>query len=182
MGRMGNNLCLDESSYARRRLRAVEMRDTILLVVTSSLTALLGLMWLLAGVAKLRSPMLLADTRAIVGGPAWLSMMIVRTLPFIEIALAALLLTRQYVHEAARISVGLLVSFTIVLGVAYFRRALAGLPPGFDCGCFGRAGNNRRVTKGAPREPKLKEQADIGAGTVMRPLIFAVLAWVVAFA
>lgn len=156
---------------------------TIRQIVAASLAVGLGVMWLLAGVMKLRSPTALADARRVINGPTWLLNVIVRALPFIEIALGAALLTRRWVREAALISAALLVSFTIVLGIAYFRRSLAGLAPGGDCGCFGR---KRRKVIAASRFPgrnQLGAAADyaIAARNVVRPLVFAMIAWTVAF-
>jgi hypothetical protein len=66
---------------------------------------------------------------------------------------------------------------------AYFRRSLAGLAPGGGCGCFGK---KRREVIAASRSPgrnQVGAAADytIAARNVVRPLVFAMIAWTVAF-
>lgn len=155
---------------------------TIRQFVAASLCIGLGVMWLLAGVTKLRSPTSLADARRFIKGPRWLAIVSVSGLPFMEIALSVALLTRHWVREAALVSVALLVCFTIVLGVEYFSRALANTAPGSDCGCFGRKRREAIAASRPPRQNQLGATADyIAARNVVRPLTFAMIAWAVAF-
>jgi hypothetical protein len=170
--------------YAQSSLHDDMLITTIRQFTAASLVISLGAMWLFAGLSKLRSPMSLADVRRFMNGPRWLHSLIVRGLPFVEIALGAALLTRRWVREAGLISAAVLMSFTIVLGLEYFRRALADVAPGGDCGCFGK---KRREAVAAGTFPAWQNQfgvtADYAAArNVVRPLIFAMIAWTVAFA
>lgn len=173
------------NDYAKGPLRA----QVVHLIAFRQLVAVglafgLGVMWLWAGAAKLRSPVPLANARRLIGGPPWLSLVIARTLPIVEIALGIAMLTRQWVREAAFFSFVLLISITLVLGIDYFRNALAGLDPAVNCGCFG-IRLNLVLPPGRFRKrnrPRPAADYTIAARNVVRPLVFAMIAWTVAFA
>jgi hypothetical protein len=156
--------------------------STIREIVAAGLAAGLAVMWLFAGVTKLFSPLSLAYAQRLINGPRWLCIAIVRTLPFVEIALGGVLLTRHWVREAASISLALFVSFTLVLGIAYFRGSLTGLSTVGDCGCFGKKRPEAVPSRKIPIRTQLGPQADyIAARMVVRPLILAMISCVVAF-
>jgi hypothetical protein len=182
---MGNHPYLVGGAYAKASLRDQGVFITAVReFVSTGLAIGLGGMWLWAGIAKLHSTASLANMRRLVGGPSWLSMVISRALPPFEIALGIAMLVRQWVREAAFISFVLLISFTIVIGIDYFRRSFAGLDPEGDCGCFGGKLIGVVPLKSPPRHIHFGQTVNYGiaARNVVRPLIFAIFAWTVAFA
>jgi uncharacterized membrane protein YphA (DoxX/SURF4 family) len=153
-------------------------------IAAEGLSVTLGVMWLWAGTEKLRSLGSLADLRSLIHGPAWLSAVIARALPLIEIGLSFLLLMRLWLRQAAVVSAALLIFFTFILGFDYFRRALAGLPPGAGCGCFGRRTGAPVAARNSSTRNQFGTTVDISiaARNVVRPLVFAMFSCVVAFA
>jgi uncharacterized membrane protein YphA (DoxX/SURF4 family) len=185
VGRVGDHSCLAGSAHGQVSLRDENVLLTAVRQIASAGLAIgLGGMWLWAGISKLRSPASLANMRRLIGGPSWLSLVIARAVPIIEIALGIAMLMRQWVREAAFISFVLLISFTIVLGIEYFRRSLAGLDPGTDCGCFGGKLTGMFPLSKLSWEIHFGQTANYGiaASNVVRPLVLAMIAWTVAFA
>ncbi len=88
--------------------------------------------FLYSGYVKMQSPLQFAATlTAYQLFPERLIPVIVTCLPWIEVALGILLLTGWKVRYFAAATTGLLLMFTLVLVVTYFRGIEA------DCGCFG---------------------------------------------
>ena len=108
------------------------------------LTVGLGLMWLWAGVAKLRHPLDPARLRTLLPLPTPVLAVGAGALPVVELGLGALLLTRTHVAVTGWASALLLVGFAAVQVAALVRASLAptGVAPAVDavagCGCFGR--------------------------------------------
>ena len=96
------------------------------------LTVLLGVAFLLAGAAKIYDPAAFALSiarmrilpMAAVGTVAIL-------LPWIEVVAGAALFVPKFRTPAAKLLLGLLIAFTVILGIS-FLRGTAG-----SCGCFG---------------------------------------------
>jgi uncharacterized membrane protein YphA (DoxX/SURF4 family) len=85
-----------------------------------------------SGYVKLQSPLQFAATlTAYQLFPERLIPLIITYLPWIEVALGILLLTGWKTRYFAAATAGLLLMFTLILAVTYFRGIDA------DCGCFG---------------------------------------------
>ncbi|MDQ0372530.1 MauE/DoxX family redox-associated membrane protein [Cellulomonas humilata] len=142
------------------------------------LTVGLGLMWLWAGVAKLRHPLDPQRLRTLLPLPVPVLAVAAGALPIVELGLGVLLLTRTHVVVTAWFSALLLVTFAGVQVAALVRASLtptgssAAVQAVAGCGCFGRAA--------APVDtvPVLAAPADLTrAGShVARALVLAAVA------
>ncbi len=92
----------------------------------------LGAVWLVAGVAKLRRKEARARSVTNFGlRPLWLSATVGAALPWIEIGLGLLLILGKWRVEAAYVSAVLLAVFGIAIAISLVRGNV------FDCNCFG---------------------------------------------
>ncbi len=122
------------------------------MIVVASLV--LGAVFIVSGVTKIASPAQWRTQSADLGVPAPIATVV----PFLELAVGALLVS-QLVRSLAALAAGvLLIAFTILLVV---RIAQGRRPP---CACFGALSTK-----------------PIGWGNVVRNVVFLVLAGVVAF-
>lgn len=102
---------------------------------TTAARLVLAVVWAWAGYAKMADPdAAVRAVRAYDLAPEWLVKPIAWGLPFIEVALAVLLLLGLATRPAAWVSVGLFAAFIGMIGSAWAR----GLS--IDCGCFGGGG------------------------------------------
>jgi uncharacterized membrane protein YphA (DoxX/SURF4 family) len=120
----------------------------------------IALVWLIAGVQKLRSP---ASTRAtvarLVGGPHAVQRVIARAFPVAEILLGLWVLTGWHGRASGVISALAFVLLAGLLGRAAIRGSI---PEGGGCGCFG-----------TQREP---QPDDAAPRAIARNLVLAILA------
>lgn len=148
--------------------------------ITASLLALgLGLMWLWAGTAKIRTPS--SADHGLNVRIRWLAPFLTRVLPFIEIMLGAALVTGVRLREAALLSAGLLALFTFVQCAAIVRGSNADAASA-GCGCFGTAKPSAAVSTtglrfGFDRVSRAEERA---AWLLVRNLTLTCIAWAVA--
>jgi len=98
-----------------------------------ALRLMLGGVFLYAAYTKLSQPWLLfalsIDSYQLL--PEWAVLIIARTLPWVELALGALLLAGWRLHYVAICAAAMLAVFFSVMLLEYARGA------GIDCGCFG---------------------------------------------
>ncbi len=111
---------------------------------------LVGLLFVVAGVAKLRAPRLLYFTilDLSLAGPG-LSRLVARLVPLAEIALGSLLLLRWRPDLVVAASIALLVAFTVVIAVAIARKR------DVKCSCFGVLSDGRLDRQAAARNAAL---------------------------
>jgi uncharacterized membrane protein YphA (DoxX/SURF4 family) len=133
-------------------------------VAYTATAVILGIMWLIAAAAKLRSPLDYHEVQRYFRRPEWLVRTGLRVLPWFELLLGLLLISNRGQRAAAAVSAVLLGSFTVLLSTDYFRRALASAPPRPDCGCFGR----RRVPGKTEWTASLRAADTLEMGTVAR--------------
>lgn len=130
-----------------------------------------GLVFVLAGGAKLASPgSFMATLLAYDLLPVAAQRPLALILPWVEIVTGGYLLAGFFTRTAAWMSIGLLATFSFAIGQALFR----GLSLK-DCGCFG------DLMQALPLLAPLLGGADAGAGDIVRDVIYAALAVVVAF-
>ena len=102
-------------------------------ITTLLLRLALGLIFLYAAYTKLRQPWLVfalsIDSYQML--PPWAVFTVARSLPWIELILGVLLVTRFWIRFAAPASAIMLAAFYAAMLRAYFSGA------GIDCGCFG---------------------------------------------
>lgn len=102
---------------------------------TVSARVVLAVVWTWAGLAKMADPDVAARAvRAYDLAPEGLVKPIAWGLPFVEVALAVLLLLGLATRATAWVSAGLFLAFVVMIGSAWAR----GLS--IDCGCFGGGG------------------------------------------
>lgn len=124
--------------------------------VAGVLTVGLGLMWVWAGIAKLRHPLDPDRLQVLLPLPVPVLAVAAGALPVAELALGGLLLTRTQVTLVGWVSALLLVGFATVQATALVRASLAptGVSPAAQavagCGCFGRAAPAVVVDRSTP--------------------------------
>ena len=101
--------------------------------ITLALRLLLGAVFIYAAYTKLRQSWLLfalsIDSYQML--PEWAVFAVARTLPWLELALGALLVAGAWLRYLSMVAAAILGLFFSVMVVSYFRGA------GIDCGCFG---------------------------------------------
>ena len=101
--------------------------------MTLALRLLLGAVFIYAAYTKLRQSWLLfalsIDSYQML--PEWAVFAVARTLPWLELALGALLIAGAWLRYLSMVAAAILGVFFSVMVVSYFRGA------GIDCGCFG---------------------------------------------
>jgi uncharacterized membrane protein YphA (DoxX/SURF4 family) len=101
--------------------------------MTRVLRLLLGAVFVYAAYTKLRQSWLLfalsIDSFQLL--PEWAVFALARTLPWLELALGALLIAGAWLRPLSVVAAGILGLFFTVMVVSYFRGG------GIDCGCFG---------------------------------------------
>ena len=141
----------------------------------------LGVVWLWAGVAKLRTPLDLDWLATMVPLPRTLLIVVRSTLPAVELGLGALLTLRVAVTAAAYASMALLALFAAVQVTALVRWSLTSAPEEraatvASCGCFG--GGKVPVTSTAASADlaTFARTVDRAAWHLARSLLLAVVA------
>jgi uncharacterized membrane protein YphA (DoxX/SURF4 family) len=134
------------------------LRDAL----ASVLRVAVGLVWLVAGVRKLRSPEATrTSVAALLGGPDDRVRVVARLLPPAEILLGLVLVVGWHALWASLVSAVAFLGLAGLVGWAAVRHAL----PAEGCGCFG---------------PERGEIDDAGPRAVARNLVLAILAFAAA--
>ena len=102
-------------------------------ILLLALRTILGAVFIYAAYSKLRQSWLLfalsIDSYQLL--PEWAVYAVARTLPWLELALGALLIAGVWLRYLSLVAAAILSAFFTILLVSYFRGA------SIDCGCFG---------------------------------------------
>jgi uncharacterized membrane protein YphA (DoxX/SURF4 family) len=126
----------------------------------------LGVIWLAAGAGKLRAPVTVDQVSRLLPRPRFVIPLIAATLPWLELALGAAVISGWRRRETAGLSAVLFLAFAALTGTAMVRGTLAG----GGCGCFGR---KQATSHAAERGMKAAESAP---RTMARNVLLAILA------
>ncbi len=92
---------------------------------------ILGLMFLIAGVAKVLDPWSFLGSLGGYGVPGWMRTPVALVLPAVEVGVAVMLLVRWRVRLAATVAAALMTVFLVAIGYGWAAGTLD------ECGCFG---------------------------------------------
>jgi uncharacterized membrane protein YphA (DoxX/SURF4 family) len=135
--------------------------DEIRRALADVLRLMIGVVWLVAAVQKLRGPTEAQDSvRRLMGGPSWAISFAARALPLVEILLGLALLAGWQAQLAAALSAAMFLLFAFLVVAALVRNSL----DGGGCGCFG-----------TPRTAQYKGTA-AGVHVLARNLVLAAIA------
>jgi hypothetical protein len=153
--------------------------------VAGVLSIVIGLMWLWAGVAKLRRPLPRTAVVALAPWPMPPAVVsgVVVALPFVELAMGVMLLAHTNTRIVAVVSAGLLLVFAAAQIVALVRASLRVESYGHEvaaiagCGCFGR---QARTAPAAALRRSTPADLQTAAWRVARALVLAALSLAIA--